>query len=96
MEGFLFYNTPVRGEFLLAMASIFSTPRDGRGKSARMPIITIEVPVLPMTEQSFARYGEVFGLGAAGDKRMIASTGFKHEGQVSVGTIFNPQGSLAY
>ena len=34
-----------------------------------MPITTIEVPVVPMTEQSFAPYGEVFGLGAGGDKR---------------------------
>lgn len=61
-----------------------------------MPIITVEVPVVPMTAQSFAPYGEVFGLGAGGDKSAMASTGFTHVGEVSVGTIWNPQGGLQF
>jgi ureidoglycolate hydrolase len=61
-----------------------------------MPIPTFEVPVVPMTTQSFAPYGEVFGTETGGEKRSIASTAFNHEGQVSVGTIWNPQGGFEF
>jgi ureidoglycolate hydrolase len=61
-----------------------------------MTITTIEVPVVAMTERAFAPYGEVFGLEGGGDKRTIASTGFTHQGQVSVATIWNPHGNLQF
>ena len=61
-----------------------------------MTITTVEVPVVPMTAESFAPFGEVFGLDGGGDKRSIASTRFSHDGQVSVGTIWNPHGTLQF
>ena len=61
-----------------------------------MSITTIEVPVVPMTAQSFAPCGEVFGLGVGDGKRTIADSGFEHQGQVSVGTIWNPYGGLEF
>ena len=53
----------------------------------------LRVPVTPMTRDSFAPYGEVFGLGAGGAERVMTGTGFEHDGGVTVSTIWNPPGS---
>jgi len=61
-----------------------------------MSITTIDVPIVPMTAASFAPCGEVFGAGYDGAQRVIAGTGFTHDGQVSVGTIWNPHGESTF
>jgi len=52
----------------------------------------VEVPMVPMTAESFAPYGEVFGLADRGPERIMTATGFRHEGRVTVSTIWNPAG----
>ena len=48
--------------------------------------------MVPMTAESFAPYGEVFGLADRGPERIMTATGFRHEGRVTVSTIWNPAG----
>ncbi len=56
----------------------------------------VRVPVAPMTAESFAPYGQVFGLGERGTERVMAGTGFRHEGRVTVSTIWNPAGGQVF
>jgi len=56
------------------------------------PVDEIRVPVVAMTAESFAPYGEVFGPGAGGAVRIEGATGFRHRGRITLGTIYNPPG----
>jgi ureidoglycolate hydrolase len=54
--------------------------------------VPVRVPVMPMTAETFAPYGEVFGRLAAHPERALGATGFAHQGRVTLGTIWNPAG----
>ena len=56
----------------------------------------IRVPVVPMTAESFAPYGKVFGLEGRGAKRVALDAGFWHEGKATLGTIWNPPGASVF
>jgi ureidoglycolate hydrolase len=56
----------------------------------------VRVPVVPMTAESFAPYGTVFGLAGGGADRIAVDAGFWHEGKATLGTIWNPQGAFTF
>lgn len=58
--------------------------------------IEVTVPVEPMTPESFAPYGTVFGTRRATSGRSEADTGFWHRGQATLGTIWNPPGGHVF
>jgi ureidoglycolate hydrolase len=70
------------------------TPRRCNMSAASVSEIT--VPVVPMTAESFAPYGEVFGLQDRGPERIMTGTGFGHDGRVTISTIWNPAGGKRF
>lgn len=56
----------------------------------------VSVPVAPMTPSAFAPYGEAFGRMEALPARVMAATGFEHEGRITLGTIWNPAGGHVF
>ncbi len=51
---------------------------------------TVTVPVEPMTAESFAPFGRVFGAESVGAERTYHAAPFTHDGRVTLGTIHQP------
>jgi ureidoglycolate hydrolase len=49
-----------------------------------------------MTAESFAPYGEVFGLGGGAAERIMRGAGFTHDGRVTLSTIWNPAAGACF
>ena len=51
----------------------------------------------PMTDATFAAFGELWqAQDRPSDKRILAVTDYQHDGQSTVGVIWQPQGSLQF
>lgn len=56
----------------------------------------LRVPLEPMTSESFAPYGTVFGLTDGDSGRTVADMEFWHQGKATLGTIWNPRGAHVF
>ena len=61
-----------------------------------MSVQQFAVPVEPMTPESFAPYGTVFGDGAMSDVRDDRQLPFSHVGAVTLGTMAQPYGEQTF